>query len=94
MFCLSGSGLKRTQYGILPRLNACMHSPARDVREELKDRGKLNWTRTRLGIPQFDLIVVARAEEASAVVVEGDIADGFRVTHEGSQALALVVDVP
>jgi hypothetical protein len=50
--------------------------------------------RTRLGIPKLDLLVVAGAEEALAIVRKGDVADGLGMTHKCAQALALVVDVP
>ena len=45
-------------------------------------------------VPHFDLSIERRGKEFLARFVERDVFDGLRVSHEGSQAVSFVVDVP
>jgi len=79
-----------------------MHCPVSNPSNEVSGRRQLSFTeremrideRTSLGIPKLHLLVVGGGEESRSVVVERDVLDCLRVTHERSKTVSLVVDVP
>lgn len=47
-----------------------------------------------LRVPHLDVSIERCRQEFGTLEIEGDILDGLRMAHKGSQAIALVVDVP
>jgi hypothetical protein len=46
------------------------------------------------GVPHLEVSIIRRGYELFALVVERNVFDGLRMTEEGTQAVALVIDVP